>query len=282
MVRKTFVFFIVCLFLISSACCYYYVRWRHLWSICKQESIYSIRKCNDDTLRILMIGDSWAGIHSEMHLDSFLSSEIKKDYLRPVSVISIGKGGEKSGGIYQTMFKTDDYGIKPLFLAGADYCVVFAGINDAAANLGTKQFCAHYRMIIEFLLANDICPVIIEIPDVDLWNIYGEKPLKDLLIDYLRSKMTGCKMYCFREYRDALKTMLIKEGMMDSVVYVPMTSWSENGERISQNLFMTDRVHLNLRGYERLDVCIAKAIVCDLDQSENSAFVNKPMNEDAE
>lgn len=236
------------------------------------------KKCNDDTLRIVMIGDSWAGIHSELHMDSFLCSELKKSFSRPIMVVSKGKGGEKSMGIYRKLFQNTGSGTKPLFIEGADYCIVLAGINDAAANLGTKQFCAHYKMILNFLLAMDIRPVIIEIPDVDIWHIYGGKPWKDLMADFIKSTMTGCRMYRFHEYREALKIMLLEEHLMKQVVYIPMECWNEESGRINQNLFMTDRIHLNRRGYEKLDVCIAKAILYDLQQMQDSAFVYQPMN----
>lgn len=276
MVRKTLV--IGCLLLLCIAYVYYYARWSHLWLVCQKEPIYVTDKCSDDTLRVIMIGDSWAGIHSEMHMDSYLCFELKKYVSYPVVVLSKGKGGEKSRGIYHQLFQMNTDGTKPLILAGVNYCIVLAGINDAAANLGTKQFCAHYRMILDFLLAKNIRPVIIEIPDVDIWNVYYEKPWKDLLTDFLRSTMTGCRMYSFHEYREDLKAMLMEEHLIDRVVYVPMACWNEGGESISQNMFMTDRVHLNRRGYEKLDACIAKAIACDLKQSQDSTLVNQPVN----
>lgn len=85
-------------------------------------------------------------------------------------------------------------------------------------------------------------------------------------------------MYHFHEYREALKEMLFEERLMEHVVYVPLAGWNESGERINKNLFMTDRVHLNRRGYEKLDACIAKAIICDLQQVQDTDLVYQPMN----
>ena len=277
MVHKAYII-IACLMLLCIAYGFYYVRWNHLWSVCQQEPVYITEKKNDDTLRIVMIGDSWAGIHSEMHMDSYLCSELKKNVQRPIRVVSKGKGGEKSRGIYRQLFHNKEGGTRSLFTAGADYCVVLAGINDAAANLGTKQFCAHYKMILNFLLSKGIRPVIIEIPDVDIWHLYYDKPWKDIIADFVRSTMTGCGMYHFHEYREALKEMLFEERLMEHVVYVPLAGWNESGERINKNLFMTDRVHLNRRGYEKLDACIAKAIICDLQQVQDTDLVYQPMN----
>lgn len=282
MLRKVFVIIISCLIALGAIYIYYYHCWKHLWLVAKPLFSYPIHDNKKDTLRVLMIGDSWAAIHLKLRMDSFLCSELKRRIQRPVSVVSKGKGGEKSRGIYQLMFQTEEYGTKPLFFTGVDYCIISAGINDAAANLGTKQFCAHYRMIINFLLSNNIRPVIIEIPDVDLWNIYGKKTKKDLLVDFIRSTMTNCRMYNLHEYREALLEMLHDNNLMQHVLYVPMTLWNGEGVDINPSLFMSDKIHLNRRGYERLDHSIATAIVWDLEQSKDSTFVHQPVNENSQ
>lgn len=270
-----------CALLFGGLYAYYYNRWKHLWALQASFPSYPVNVPKDSVLKVVMIGDSWAGIHSELQMDTFLCSKLEQKILRPVSVVSKGKGGEKSRGIYRLLFQTQSYGTKNLFLAGSDYCIISAGINDAAANLGTKQFCAHYRMILDFLFANNIRPVIIEIPDVDIWNIYGDKPKKDLLTDYVRSTMTCCGMYNYHEYREALYSMLIKECLMDKVVYVPMNGWNGDGVKINPSLFMPDRIHLNSAGYKKLDDCIATAIARDLQESQNPALVDEPVGSNA-
>ena len=273
MLHKIVLFLVLCLLLLGVTYGYYYNRWKHLWSVTAPVQFYSVHHVEDDTLRVLMIGDSWAVIHSVLKMDSFLSSKLEQMIQRPVSVISKGKGGEKSKGIYQLMFQTENYGTKQLLINGTDYCIILAGINDAAANLGTRQYCAHYRMILDFLLANKIRPVIVEIPDVNIWNIYGRKPKKDLLVDYIRSIMTGCRMYNYHEYRKELYAMLHKEHLLEQVVYVSMSGWNGDEDEFNPLLSISDRIHLNRIGYEKLDCCSASAISYDL----NSASVNQPM-----
>jgi len=281
MFRKGIFFFIICMFVVGFFC-YYYNRWKYLWAVAVPEQHYSVLKVQDDTLRVLMIGDSWAGIHSELNMDSFLSSKLEQRVQCPVKVVSKGKGGEKSRGIYQLMFQLGGYGTKHLLLTGTDYCIVLAGINDAAANLGTKQFCAHYRMILDFLLSNDIRPVVVEIPDVDIWTIYGDKPKKDLLVDYMKSIMVGCGMYNYHEYRDALFAMLQEEHLLEQVVYIPVNGWNGEGVKLNPSLFIEDKIHLNREGYMKLDICIATAIANDLQQSQNSTLVNHPVGKDTQ
>ena len=253
---------------------YYYFQWRSFWSIAQPLPSYTTSKKSDDTLRVVMIGDSWAALHSDLGMDDYLHTLLEHDILGPIAIISRGKGGEKSRGIYELMFETGGHGTKPLFQKGMDYCIISAGINDAAANIGTKQFCAHYRMILDFLLDHNIRPIIIEVPDVDLWHLYARKSKKDIIADYLRSTMSCCGMYNYSEYREALNKMLKNENLMEFVIYIPMREWNGKGTKLNDKLFMPDRIHLNKEGYKRLDASIANAIVRDLKQAQDTAFVN--------
>lgn len=258
---------------------YYYLRWKHLWSTIDSMTPYAIKSEQRDILQVVMIGDSWAGLHHSTGMDSFLRLRLGNLIRKDVAVMSCGKGGEKTRGVYKLMFETGEYGTKQLLSQAPDYCVVFTGINDAAANLGPKQYCFYYRRIIEFLLQNRIRPVVIEIPDVNIWHLYGRKPIKDLVTDFVKSTMTHCRMYSFKAYREALDKML-EECYRDSgIVFVRMTDWNHNSPQIDNNLFLTDQIHLNQLGYEKLDSCIAQAIATDLSSKESvdANLANEPM-----
>ena len=260
--------------LIIGLSVYYYFRWRHLWAMDVSIPTYKVQSKVDDSLRVVMIGDSWAGLHHENGMDTYLCSELQDKVSCSVTVVSKGKGGERSRGIYQLMFSTDGYGTKSLLTPKPDYCIISAGINDAAANLGTRQYCYYYHQILDLLLANQIRPVVIEVPNVNIWHLYGGKPFKDLTIDYVRSIMTKCKMYYVQEYREALYQMLIDEHLMEKVVYVPMEDWNDGAPDINKDLFMADQIHLNRHGYEKLDSCIALAIAKDLEKTSNPSLSN--------
>lgn len=226
---------------------------------------YPVMHHVDDTLRIAMIGDSWAGRHSYDMMDSLFQSKLSYQTGLPVKMISKGKGGAKSREIYQLLFEEDaENGTKSLIASGIDYCIISAGINDASANLGPRLYCYHMRLILNFLFSNKIRPIVVETPDVNIWNVYGGKPLKDLASDYVRSMMSHCKMYQMREYRDSLRAMLINENLLDSVIYIHMNEWNGDGTNINQQLFLDDQIHLNRKGYEILDSCIANAISADV------------------
>ena len=85
--------------------------------------------------------------------------------------------------------------------------------------------------------------------------------------------MTGSKMYHFGEYREALYQMLFDENLIDKVVYVSMMDWNDTSPDIDRSLFMSDQIHLNRNGYEKLDSCLAEAITKDLRNSSDSGFI---------
>lgn len=51
-------------------CCYF--RWKHLWGMERPLPMYKVEINNDDTIRVLVLGDSWAAMHNSM--DSFEAS----------------------------------------------------------------------------------------------------------------------------------------------------------------------------------------------------------------
>lgn len=263
--RRVLVVCLACVFIFLCFFKYYQYRWRHLWVFENERMPYSVMHHVDDTLRIAMIGDSWAGRHSYNMMDSSFQSKLSYQTGLPVKMFSKGKGGAKSREIYQLLFDEDDEnGTKSLIASGIDYCIVSAGINDASANLGPRLYCYHMRLILNFLLSNNIRPIVIEMPDVNIWNVYGGKPLKDLASDYVRSLMSHCRMYQIKAYRDSLHSMLVNEKYMDYLIYIQLNEWNGNSSKINKQLFHSDQVHLNKKGYELLDSCVITAIAIDL------------------
>lgn len=72
---------------------YYYYRWMPLWSYEEQRTFYSINHHHDDTLRIVMIGDSWVGLRTDT-LNNLFQKRLSAVSVRPVILKSKGKGGE--------------------------------------------------------------------------------------------------------------------------------------------------------------------------------------------
>lgn len=254
---KRFFLFIGSIILVSFIFVFYYYddRWSSLWALETPMELYPIKHKSDDTLRVVMIGDSWVGMRNDtINLD--FQRSLLSLICKPIKVKTRGRGGEKSRGIYKYLFEYGEYGTRGLMEESPDYCVIFAGINDAASNRGTKQFLHHYRLILQFLVDNNIQPVVVEIPDVNIWKVKKEKPIKDLIGDYVKSIMTNCGLYRYNEYREDLNAMLNSEKFINKVVFVPMIEWN-GGSRLKTDLFLDDQIHLNSLGYAKMDSCIA-------------------------
>lgn len=238
-------------YLLISVSVWYAIKWQPLLTPAKSRVEYHVIRHYDDTLRVVMYGDSWVGMHPKG-----LGSSVIKD--RPVLFQSCGIGGLKSGDIYELMFEQAQY-IKN----GPDYCIVIAGINDANANIGSDYYIKNYELILSHLLSCGVRPIVIEIPDVDLAYVYANKPLKDHLSDIFRAFITASSMYEISGYRTRLNRYLADEKLMDSIVYIRNNMWNPNGFK-DYSLYLRDRIHLNAEGYRKLDSCIVSEIEKDL------------------
>lgn len=227
---------------------------------------YNIDKGSTDTLKIGIIGDSWASIHKQYdnQLDSMLFSALNGSI--PVKIYSSGKGGAKTKLVYTNMFEDKDVnpntykGIrssKPVLMQHPQYCVVFAGTNDAICKMGTDYYVTHMLMIIRHLLAHDIKPILVEIPTVDedkaykanIWN----KPLR-----HITMWLTGTPFHCLDEYRKELQKKLEEENLMDKILFIPTAELTQRKEFLGK-----DGVHPTAKGYKILDLEITKKIAND-------------------
>ena len=66
-----------------------------------------------------------------------------------------------------------------------------------------------------------------------------------------------------QDYRDAMKKMLQESGLDDKVLFIPISAWNPGGVEANPEIFLDDRLHLNLDGYHILDSCMAYDIVKD-------------------
>ncbi len=277
-IKKIVYLVVAFLFLILLGYFFCYYRWYPIWQPVVQRVSYPVQQKHDDTLRIIMIGDSWTGLHHKCGYDSILHKMLQNKSDSPVFMEARGKGGAKSGDIYEMMFRESGLNpevcTQPLIESSPNYAIITAGINDAAANIGTDYYCHNYLQILRHLLKSGIRPVVVEMPDVNIKGIYGDKPLKDRLVDRLRSWMTFVSMYDVKPYRDALYEILIQENLMDSIIYISLSQW--------QTSFGDDGIHLDDTGYRQLDSCLAVSIIADHKQMIDSAFIKNPVSSDTQ
>ena len=64
-------------------------------------------------------------------------------------------------------------------------------------------------------------------------------------------------------YRQAMRTMLDRTGLADSVLYIPASDWdvSHTGPAPIPGFYVHDGFHLTNLGYRSLDSCIVRTIV---------------------
>ena len=247
--------------------------WRHHLSAAN-EMLLDYEVCPppaDDTLRVLMIGDSWAGIHNEGNYDSLLAKHLQMQANTPAKFQSHGRGGAKSKDVYRLMVmsavteseRKSGYCTQPLLQKGADYCVIIAGINDAVANLGVDYYCRNYYLILKMLRSMAMCPVVVEIPYVDIVDSHSAKPLRHKLSDWLKAKLTRSQLYDVVPYSKALLDSIHSWGWKDSVLVLRKEQWNPEGVNDRRGLYQCDGVHLNSRGYSLLDSSLAVVIAAD-------------------
>ena len=239
-------------------------RWRPNLAQEKERPTYPIIGHHPDTLLVAFIGDSWADLHPSSQPDSMVSADWTAKYGKPVRFVSCGKGGANSGDVYRLMFRQnlpiDSFSSMPLLQQRPDYCVISAGGNDARQNVGKDFYVANYQLIIRHLLRCGIRPVVIGMPDLDLITADGGVSLKI----WYKCLWLDTEPYNVPEYSQTLRKYLQDSKMMDSVIYVGCELWNQNGYH-DFSLYQVDRIHLNTKGYSRLDSCLLSVIMNDVD-----------------
>ena len=223
----------------------------------KEHEPYPTEKNIDDTIRIAYIGDSWAFFHQpyDMRLSEILSKKLN----RPAKVISLGFCGRSSKEIYWKLF--DEPIMKSFISRGYDYCIISAGINDSNKKMSTLYYKRSIDYIINFMLFNNITPIIIEIPDYDIEKMYRwEMPSRKVLRRFSRL-VTGTSVNCKKDFRQALNNLLTESEYKDKVHVIRYKAWNSNYKEDQITLYEDDGVHLNEKGYAILDSCIAEICV---------------------
>ena len=239
---------IVCAIIIYGA--YHYYAPPHL------REPYQMKK-PDDTLRIAYIGDSWAFMHKDH--DCQMVQTIEDSLHRPVKVHSYGICGLTSKEIYENLFDNPEYH-DFLQNKGYHYCFISAGINDTYKKMSTSYYQQSMDNIIQFFLANNIHPIILEIPDYDIQKAYNwQKSLRKLLRD-ISMIIYNTPVDCKQMYREALNDLINQKGYQDKVSIIRYKSWNNDYKNDLQYIYLGDGMHLNSFGYAKLDSVIVDVI----------------------
>ena len=226
---------------------------------------------NDDTLRVAIIGDSWAEWHMTLNCDTLFQQYGGRLTTKPIKCMTRGKGGAKSKDVYYYMFRshtqeqswTHDICTQPLLEEHPDYCVIMVGINDTWKKRPISYYTGNYRLIIRLLLINQIRPVVMEIPDFEMGEWLDTHRRRQRYLYRIYSYFTGVVEDDITPFRDGLREMLKETGLGDSVLFIPADHWIPKNHQYSEEIYQEDHVHINYQGYHVLDSCIVTEIIHD-------------------
>lgn len=219
-------------------------------------------RSKDDTLRVVVIGDSWAEFHKIFNCDTLFQQYGGRLTTKPVKCLSWGKGGAKSKEVYYNMF-TDS---QPLLEQHPDYCVVMVGINDTWKKRPVSYYTGNYRLIIRLLLASNIRPVVMEIPDFEMGEWLDANRKRQRFLYRIYSYFNGVVEDDITPFRNGLSKMLKETQLGDSVLFIPANHWLPRNHNYSEKIYQVDHIHLGNLGYHLLDSCIASEIIKDYNQ----------------
>lgn len=223
----------------------------------KKQVPYPITKIIDDTIRVAYIGDSWAFFHHPY--DKRITDSLSNKLNRPAKVTSLGYCGQTSKEIYKFFF--NKYHMKCFLSKGYDYCFISVGINDSNKKMSTNYYKRSIDYIIQFLLANNITPILLEIPDYDIEKAYRHEIISRKPLRRLSRLVTGTPVNCKQEFRQALNELLMDKKYGDSVQIIRYKTWNNNYDDDLKKYYQGDGMHLNDKGYAKLDSCIVETCV---------------------
>lgn len=219
---------------------------------------YQMNNTENDTLRIAYIGDSWAFFHKEYN--SIIEHILCDSLHRPIMVHSFGICGLTSKEIYESLYDDNEFR-NFLEQHKYNYCFISAGINDTYKKMSTSYYQKSMDGIIQLFLAKQIRPIIMEIPDYDIqkaykWQTVDKKALRRLSM-FINNKPLDCKQL----FRDALDKLIQGKGYADKVSIIRYQSWNNDYLNDLNTLYLRDGMHLNEKGYAKLDSVIAHTII---------------------
>lgn len=211
-------------------------------------------KNNDDTIRIAFIGDSWVYMHNNHNCK--ITQIIEDSIHRPISTHSFGICGLTSKEIYEHIFDDPDF---RQFIQDKkyDYSFVSAGINDTYKKMSSSYYKKSMEGIINFLLANHIHPIILEIPDYNIIKTYDNQKKDKKLLRRLSMYINSTPLDCKQDFRDALDKLINEKGYNNKISVIRYNTWNNDYEKDLKRLYLNDGMHLNEDGYEVLDSMIA-------------------------
>jgi len=223
-----------------------------------EENYFSSSTKPENGLQIGIIGDSWV---VRQNLDSLLQKKLLDKGLYS-EIYSSGSPGAKTKKIYENLFKdnNEEFSSKKVIEKKPDYCIVIAGVNDAATYIGPEFYTHHMVMIIKTLLHYKIRPVIVSLPEFGIEENFTNKNIISSLSNRgAELVLNGGDQFKIQDYRNALLKELKHDGLDKKVIILNFDEVSSDYDK-DRSLY-ADPLHLNKQGYQKFSEFLAKGII---------------------
>jgi len=243
----------VFMIIVLSFSCYL----RDRFSYAKVLSFYAVKVDNDTSMTIGIIGDSWVAAGK---MDSILHNELLEKGVKS-KILSSGNPGAKSKEIYQNLFEENEneHSSKFVIENSPDYCVVIAGVNDAASQIGGHFYSYHMVQIIKTLLHYNIKPIVAPCPEfgiqeaIDNMNVLSKN--RNIVSSYFNN---NGEIDNIKTYRKILIEELEIENLEDKVILIDFDNVCSDYHACAD--LYRDSLHLSRKGNELLCQIIANEI----------------------
>lgn len=227
------------------------------YSYSNQQEFFPSKLKKEENLKIGIIGDSWVVRQDLNHL---IKNELAKKG-KPAQIISSGNPGAKSKLIYENLFKNEneDFSSKKIITSQPKYCIVIAGVNDAATRVGSKFYSHHILLIIKTLLHYKITPIIVNLPEFGINEDYEQKQMVAKFANISSEVFLDDNGFEIKDYRNLLLKDLKTNKLEKQVIILNFDEVCKNYER-NKNLY-SDPLHLNQLGYKKFSEFLTAKII---------------------
>jgi hypothetical protein len=228
------------------------------YSFEKRHPFVPEKKHKNDTLRVGIIGDSWA---TGITIDTIIKDEFSKRGITN-EVISFGQPEAKTKQIYDNLYANPEqpYSSNEILHHNLDYCIILAGTSDAEGEMGAKFYAYYCSLIISDLARNNIEPVFVTMPafgfkeETDNLDILKKvrNEVSSLLIDNGSTRSLD-------EYRKQANEMLKDTRLKDSTIVVPFNLVCDDYEK--HKILYRNTGHLSTAGKQKMGKLIVEYIL---------------------
>ncbi len=219
------------------------------FSYSKELPYYSVNIQKDSILTIGIIGDSWV---AGKKLDSILQKDLLENGFNN-KIISSGQFGAKSKLVYQNLFKEkgDENSSKFIIENNPAYCIVIAGVNDAAGQVGANFYSHHMLLIINTLLHYKIKPILVELPEFGIIETTNQMGFIKKEQNKIYAKFTNSgELDNIETYRKEFVQELEYKNLKDSIILIDFDNVCGD-YNICPELYVNSS-HLSIKGNVKL------------------------------